>query len=62
MVVALARGNAWLLAGDIEVYAAELASLLQRKAASVAALQQKVHHFRKLMKAAMEKQGKPSDF
>ncbi|GAB4822903.1 hypothetical protein N2152v2_009949 [Parachlorella kessleri] len=49
-------------AGDIEVYAAELASLLQRKAASVAALQQKVHHFRKLMKAAMEKQGKPSDF
>ncbi len=52
----------WLPAGDIEVYAAELASLLQRKAASVAALQQKVHHFRKLMKAAMEKQGKPSDF
>ena len=44
-------------AGDIEVYAAELADLLQKKAASVAALQQKVHHFRRLMAAALDKQG-----
>jgi hypothetical protein len=51
-----------LYAGDIEVYAAELANLLQRKAASVAALQQKVHRFRSLMRAAMEKQGVQSDF
>lgn len=49
-------------AGDIEVYASELSDLLQKKAASVAALQQRVHSFCKLLQAAMEKQGSKSDF
>lgn len=44
-------------AGDIEVYAAELADLLQKKAASVAALQQRVHSFRRLLRSALERQG-----
>lgn len=45
------------LLGDIEVYAAELADILQRKAASVVALQTRLMDFRKLMRSAMERQG-----